>query len=333
MEYSKLVKKSVGVAKEKLDVLRAEDSLVFALFTDLHTGDSDSAYTKRLTTALAEISDEISPDAVINMGDSFAMLGRDIHITNDELKARFERVFEAVYKASGCPVIHVNGNHDAPGTDFFKADYWNEIVKGKYGNTNAVYGDGAYYYIDYDNADTRLVVMSLPSDSDIDCQMPTPIWKFGKNQLKWLSDVAFDTDKKVIILNHVPFYDKYTGDENATLGVWTGTEEKVSYISALCGSVEDLEDALVVIKKNEDKLVACLSGHTHTDGLFAGYEEKNGVKNPLHCPQVVTNSACFTEDAGLKMDMGISIDIVLWTPSKMELNLLRIGDGEDRKVL
>lgn len=332
--YLEKVAVSVAEAKEKLRCIKAEDSLVFAVFSDLHTEDVDHKYMKRLILALGMITEEIDYDAVINLGDNFSMLGRDIHITNDELKARFESVLSAMYDVTKHPIINVNGNHDALGTDFFKPDFWNGIVKGKYGNNFSVYGDeGSYYYIDYENANTRLIALSLPHDSDIESEMPAPLWAFGKSQLKWLKETALNTHKDVIIVSHVPFYDKYTGDENATLAVWTGKEEKTSYISALCGWIEDLDEAVAIIDEfnsNSAKVVACLSGHTHCDSLWLPHEEKCGTKNPLPCHQIVTTAACFTEN--VELEIGINIDIAVWTPSRRELNIIRIGDGEDRKI-
>lgn len=332
--YIENVALAVEEAKEKIKCLKSEDSLVFPIFTDLHTEDVDHNYTKRVIKVLELISENIDYDAVIDLGDNFDMLGRSIHITNDELKARFERVFSAVHNASKHPVINVNGNHDAIGTDFFKADFWNSIVKGKFGNTSAVYGDeGSYYYIDYEKADTRLIILSLPYDSDIESDMPTPLWGFGELQLKWFKETALNTDKNVIILSHVPFYYKYTGDEEATLGVWDGNNAKISYISSLCGWIEDLDDAVAIIDEHNNsskRIIACLSGHMNTDSLWLPHEEKSGEKNPLPCHQIVTTAACFTENVETKI--GISIDIAVWTPSRNEFNMIRIGDGEDRKI-
>lgn len=334
--YIEKVTVFIEEAKAKLKHVIAEDSLVFPIFTDLHTEDIDHEYMKRLIPALEIITDNIDYDAIINLGDNFGMLGRDIHITNDDLKARFERVFDAVYEAAKHPVINVNGNHDAPGTDFFNPDFWNSIVKYRYGNTMAVYDDsGCYYYIDYEKANTRLVILSLPYDSDIESEMPTPIWGFGKKQLMWLKETALNTDKDVIIISHVPFFYEYTGDMESTLGVWTGSEAKESYIYALCGWIEDVDEAVEIIKEYDNrpdtKLVACLSGHMHSDSFWLPGEEKDCGKNPLPCHQVVTTATCFTEN--VESEIGISIDVAVWTPSKRELNMIRIGDGEDRRLI
>ena len=78
------IEESVELARKKISMLRKDDSLVFPMFTDLHTVDSDHEFMDRLTFALEYISKKIPCDAVINLGDIFEMLGRNIHITNEE---------------------------------------------------------------------------------------------------------------------------------------------------------------------------------------------------------------------------------------------------------
>ncbi len=334
--YTEKVIESVSAAKKIIDTLRAEDTLVFPMFTDLHIDSAEHEFAKKLITALEIITKEIEYDALIDLGDNFSMLGRAIHIANEDLAKLFENLLSAIYEATNChPMINVNGNHDALGTDFFKPDFWNSVTKGKYGNTRAVCDDtGAYYYIDYEKANTRLVVLSIPSGSDIESEMPSPEWKFGKTQIDWLRETALNTDKNVILLSHVPFWYKYEGDTTSTLSVWTGTEAKTSYISALCGQIEDLDEAVEVIKKFNDgnsKCAVCLSGHTHSDSLWLPYEEKIYGKNPLPCCQVVTTSASCSENDESKI--GVSVDIAVYTPSKRELYMLRVGDGEHRKIM
>ena len=324
-------------ASEKVAEIRCDDSLVFPLFTDLHTKDADHEFMTRLIPAIKLVTENIRCDAVLDLGDNFDMLGRQIHISNSELKARFESVFEAIYEASGkLPLINVNGNHDAIGTDFFKPDFWNDITKGKYGNTSAVYGnEGSYYYVDYVKANTRLVVLSLPYDSDIEAEMPTPLWGFGKKQLEWLENNALDTSMDVIILSHVPFYSKYTGDMESTLGVWDGENAKLSYIANLCGWIDDLDDAVKIIeefdKREGSRLVGVLSGHTHGDSTRKPYEEIKGKKNPLPCYQFVTGTACLPQTDC--PDLCVRLDVAVWTPSKGEFTLVRVGDGEDRGII
>ena len=193
---------------------------------------------------------------------------------------------------------------------------------------------GSYYYVDFDKADTRIVALSVPSDSDIEAEYPTPVWGFGKAQLAWLERTALATDKHVILLIHVPFYDEYRGDMAATLPVFTGEREAVSYISALCGWIDDVEEAAAIVNRFAErtgKLVGCFSGHTHADSLRGGLEELDGYKNPLICPQVVTRS--FWRAKHGADECPFAMDVLVWTASERRLELVRIGDGEDRRIL
>lgn len=334
--FSKKIKESIERANKKISETRKTDSLVFPVFTDLHTLDYDHEYVKRLTFVLKHITEKTECDMVVNLGDNFSMLGRDEHITNTELKNRFERVLTAIYEATNLPQINLNGNHDGIGTDFFKPDFWNSIVKGSYGNTFAVYGDeGSYYYIDFEKSNTRCICISIPYDSELECNMPTPLWKFGEKQLDWLKNVALNTAKDVIILSHVPFNYQYKGDKETTIDVWDGKKKRTSYISALCGEIEDVNKAIEILNnfENKGRLVAVFSGHTHEDALWL-YGEGDGIEtteNLLHCPQVITTSTCL--GSGIERTLCISVDVVVWTPSCNRLNIIRIGDGEDREIV
>ncbi len=330
---------STRQAKEKIGALRKEDSFVFPIFTDVHSLDSDGERVNRLCEALKQITQEICCDAVVDLGDNMGMLGRNLHISNDDLKIVMENMFDRIYESVNCPLLVVNGNHDAVGTDFFKPDFWNEITKNKYGNINAVYDtSGSYYYVDFNKIKTRFVVLSLPSESDLEVEHPTPCWEFGSKQINWLKNEALNVSGNVIILTHVPFYYNDKTDKTKLLEVWNGKNTATSYITDLCGRIEDIEKVIEVInefsKKTDTCLAGCFSGHTHEDSLWAPLQKKTVAGheyfNTLPCYQVVTTGAFIPEST--HSEFGISIDIAVWTPSEKELNIIRVGDGEDRKI-
>lgn len=333
------LRSNVLLAKNKIEALRKADSLIFPIFTDLHTYDIQYAYAQRLLGVLRLIREEIEIDITVNLGDNLQMLGRERHILNDELKELMSELLDEIYSVAGSFVINVNGNHDAIGTDFFKPDFWNEIVKGKYGITNAHYDAfGSYFYVDFDEAKTRFVILSLPSDSDLDSENPKPIWAFGERQLNWLEKDALDTDKYVIILSHVPLYYGYSGDEDIMIEVWDGEKVASSHIADLCGEIADCDRAAKIINEFAERsarLVACFSGHTHYDLLLEPHEKnKSGDGadrvNPLSCCQVVTTTASrWAED---ESELKLAVDIAVWTPSTQMLDIVRVGDGDDRHV-
>ncbi|MBQ7040158.1 MAG: metallophosphoesterase [Clostridia bacterium] len=330
----------VKKAKEKINGLRKDDSVVFLSFTDFHSPSAECEQMDKLCSTLKLITDEIPCDMAVNLGDNTGMLGRSQHISNESLKVLLKNMFDRMYDSVNCPMWFVNGNHDAIGTDFFKPCFWNDIVKNKYGNENAVYDDtGSYYYVDVPKAKTRFVVLSVPSESDLDAKNPTPVWAFGEKQIEWMKNVAFNVSGNVIILMHVPFFYRYVGDETAMLEVWNGEKTAMSTISDLSGRIEDIEKAVEIIESFTEKpdanLVACFSGHTHEDLLCNPHEKwvynDAEYENPLPCKQVVTVGATIPQK--YHEEFGISIDVTVWTPSENKLNVIRVGDGEDRKII
>lgn len=328
------IAQSVAEAKEKILKLKKDGCIVIPLFTDLHTANVEAESAQNLIEILKGITSSIECEFVADIGDNLCMLGRDEQIPNDKLEKVLTDLFTEIYKATGIPLVTANGNHDGIGTDFFKPVFWNNIVKGKFGNTDAVYDDeGSYYYLDCEKADTRFIVLSLPSESDLEAEHPTPIWCFGEKQLSWLENTALDTDKNVIIITHVPIYDEYMGDRNElwSKNVWDGHEKRISTIFALCGGIADREEAARIFnefnKKSGGKLRACFSGHTHSDSLYKPFENTNKFPNPLSCHQIVTKGVWLDSK-----EYGFSVDVVVWNPDEGKIDIVRIGDGEDRSI-
>ncbi len=325
------IKNKVLEAGEKIAQLRRADSLVLALFSDIHVGSVDDGRVDLLCETLSHINAEINLDAVVDLGDNPSMLGRRYHSTNEELTEFFTKLLSKIQAAAGVPLICVNGNHDAVGTDFFNADFWNAIVKNKFGVSNAVYGGGSYFYIDYPRSKTRVIVLSVPCGSDLTAEMPTPLWRYGEEQLEWLEGVALDTDYDILLLCHTPPYDYYIGDMEATLGTWDGEKGRVSTIAALCGWTDDSEKiAEITSSHTRSKILAMFSGHTHFDSLWQPFENRGDFTNPLACTQVVMKGPAHELD---EQSVGMAVDIAVWTPSENTFKIFRVGDGEDREII
>lgn len=322
--------KRVGLEVEKI---RKPNSLVFPMYSDLHCRGIENEATVNFVECLGELCGNLNPTAVINMGDNFAMLGREEHIQNVELIEKFEALLTVVKDKINCPLLLMNGNHDAIGTDFFKPQFWFNIVNGKYddGLANRVEGTG-YFLVDFDDQNTRLVFMSVPSDSCLDTEYPTPLWRFGKTQLEWLKDVALNTEYKVLLFSHVPFFYKYTGDMESKLAVWNGEKAGLSYISTLCGWIDDAKEAAEIVKV-KDNVLACFSGHVHIDFLREKYEVCGEHINYLPCRQVVTRNALGHSRDGSENVFEMAIDVMVYDPDDNKIEIVRFGDGKDRKVL
>lgn len=340
---------SVG---QKVQACRKEDSLVFLYFSDLHTDSAQAECVQQLCRALQMTAQRIGLDAVVDLGDNLNMLGRNFHATNETVKTVLSQLFAAMTAGLNCPFFAVNGNHDAIGTDFFKPDFWNDIVKNGVNHASAVYApEGAAYYADHPASKTRMIFLSLPHDSDLYGEYPRPFWEFGAAQLRWLAQEALNTSYQVILLTHVPFFYQFRGDNTVMLKVWNGEAEKVTPIGELCGWIHDCGTAGEILHafaghlpyENEALdirmpasaptagLAGCFSGHTHADALWMPGEERGENKNSLPCCQTVIRTARpLTEEE--PECCGVCMDVAVWTPSSQEFRIFRIGAGEDRQI-
>lgn len=310
--------------KEQVKRLRGDNALVFVVFSDLHADAADSALVEALLQKLQTVTEKISPDAVIDLGDNLDMLGRRNHITNADLTAVLTRLFDRIHTAVDGPLFLINGNHDGIGTDFFKPHFWNAIVKGKYDNGMARYGtEGAYYYVDYPDAKTRLIFLSVPYESDLEKTNPHPLWAFGEEQLGWLRDVALDTAYDVLVFSHVPPYFCYRDDRPRMLEVWDGEKTALSHIRDLCGWIDDAADAAAILEKS-GKAVGWFSGHTHNDEFWMPKERRGEDENPLSCRQSVIDRAILRPDG----QMHVPVDVLVWVPDAKQMHIFRVGEEE-----
>ena len=340
----------------KIKMHSSEKSLVFPIFTDLHARSEDDAVLEKMLHALEILSDSVTLDAVMGLGDNLTMLGRKVHASNERIKSLLENIFDRVLHATKVPLYLVHGNHDGIGTDFFSSEFWYSIVGSKY-DCGMVHREekSAYFYVDYEQQSMRVIALSVPCGSDIDAPNPTPTWKFGQKQLKWLAEQALDTPLgwDVLILCHVPFFSEYRGERESKLHVWLGDREAESYKCDLCGWIDDRATAEEILWAYQDrklfsdpkngvcvdysrksgKLMACLSGHKHLDMFMEPGEWIGEDENRLPCSQVVVTSTDVIHNKKLKenMEYGISMDILVINPEERSMAFIRLGDGEDRE--
>lgn len=335
--------------------LLREDSLVLPLFTDAHLNTLGEPAAVALIEALEALSAAftdagIRPDAVLALGDNPDMLGRKHHASNDEIAALIGGLLDRAAAPWSCPMFALNGNHDGIGTDFFSRALWSRITRGKYGSTR-----DPWFAVDFDEKRVRLVCLSLPSGSDLEAEHPTPLWEYGKEQLRWLAGEALNTPYPVLLAGHVPFYYEFLRNDGRMLGVWTGDRAAQTPIRNLCGGIADRKEAEAILNafhshapyRNEAlgirmpasdpgcRLLAMLSGHMHADGIYASGETADSGVNTLPCAQAVTEGA----NPGVNLphpwpETGPvpTIDTAVLSPGAGTLTLVRFGFGEDRSV-
>lgn len=344
--------------------IRKDDTVIFPVFTDLHIHSIEEPAVSEMLDAMETLSDRLSPNGVIALGDNLGMLGRERQASNEEISDLIRNLLARVNAQWKCPVFPVNGNHDGWGTDFFDPEFWYSMTGSVYDKGQAVRDPAqphsAYYFIDYPDPKLRVIVLSLPSGSNLTEKDPFPIWAYGKEQLQWLAEVALDTDFSVLLITHVPLYYECPRNIPQKLRVFTGEKITETPIANLCGWIEDRELAEAVFRafsehkgyENEEygihlnpssdsaALIGCISGHMHRDSTWQAEEEKispaeeldTGGRNPLPCIQFVIGSSAIAlnYDYARTAELPLCMDIVLITPSEHRIDLIRYGEGSSR---
>ncbi len=330
----------------------------FAAFSDAHLHTPEDETFAKLIAALAALQGDEKPDAVVDLGDNLAMLGRESSASNEQIADYLHTISEKVQAATDLPLFSVNGNHDGIGTDFFDVPLWNRAVGSQFARGMSVHeGEGeaqsAYYYVDLPDNALRLIALSLPHGADVHADMPTPLWSFGDAQLRWLAKTALCVPAgwDVLILCHVPFCcAAYFGDFSETLEVFNGETRARSTIASLCGWIEDRDTAegilhafhshtafdddardIHVSYESAGALLAVIGGHEHCDAILYPGDPLGMYVNRLPCPQILIGAALTRYNGAAKdRSHGFAFDVITVTPDAIILK--RRGDGEDRIV-
>lgn len=325
------------------------DSLIIPIISDIHVRGTDDPHFCALCDALAALRAATHVDALIGLGDWFAMLGREEHIATARVSELLTEFSDRARDAVGVPAFFINGNHDGIGTDFFSPTLWHAAVGARFdGGLAHFHGDSAYFYVDYPavgarKCPMRLIFLSTPCDSSPERVPPTPHWALGEPQLHWLEDVALDVPENanVIVFSHVPFNSYYADRHDAWLPVWNGHAQVNACVSALSGWLDDRSGAERILNdfvycrgrfmnRPHAVLRAAIAGHEHYDALFAPGERQGDFVNQLPCPQVFVASTnpAFNPLLRESAHVGVSIDVMVCSDS--HVRLIRFGDGRDR---
>ena len=341
-DKSKELDTEIANTVQKINLLVSEDSLIIPVFTDMHLNNTQGTSFRLLLQSLKSLHSQTPFHAVISLGDNLSMLGRDTHASNEMIAELLEDILNQISDAAQVPCYYINGNHDGIGTDFFTEDFWAAVVNDKYDCGMAKRNENsAYFYVDYDKSGVRLIFLSMPCGSDLDAAYPTPLWKFGDTQLKWLEETALSTagDRDIVIFSHVPIYYSHIGDPSLTLKVWDGHKETASYIEDLYGRAEDQEEIENILlsysaRNPHSRIAACIYGHTHADSFLAPLETAELKQHNLPYYQVEISCLDTKRNKTLYTDtsLGIAFDILVLTPSEKKLTMVRFGDGKDREI-
>nr|MEC9418353.1 metallophosphoesterase [Pseudomonadota bacterium] len=125
-------------------------------------------------------ANDAAPDFVVDLGDRISDMDRDTDL-------QLEREVAEAFKAVNAPVHHINGNHDRDHLDVSD----NEEILGQ-SLANAT----------FDAGDWRIALWR--ADSKIHRTPEHSGFILHEADLLWLSRVAQNTDKPLLVLSHVP---------------------------------------------------------------------------------------------------------------------------------
>lgn len=162
--------------------------LAVVIVTDIHAGSAKESHKEMASVFPRDFAKNIQP-AIRSNPDLIITLGDNVD-DNNECHPWADELKATL---SSFNVLWAKGNHDK---DCFP-----------------VFNSQNYYYHDYDNAGWRIVM--LDDDIDIDPQ-----------ELTWLKE-ALRTDKKVLIVTHVPFFSP-SRDEDALLPQYANAEKVIA---------------------------------------------------------------------------------------------------------
>ena len=161
-------------------------SVTLAVVTDIHFGPAAffggklRKLTHRaeelLSAAVAQIAEEVRPDAIVNLGDDIEDESREVDL------ARY-RCCQDILRRPGLPVINVAGNHDT-------------VHLGRE-ELMAAWGEPGPLYRSLDLCGVHIVVLHSLERKDVDVTL-------DDGQLEWLSEDLQQTDLDTVVLVHHP---------------------------------------------------------------------------------------------------------------------------------
>ena len=241
-----LAEKLPDTWKEKIESINTTKGtqFTFAIQTDTHyysdNGDEVAENLKLFTNY-------IGFDFVANLGDVIRGYADEIIDSNENMRNAMTEIIHRYVTGISCPFMVAMGNHDTnrmwattySEEPFTFAEVWGKMFKPSF-NTNfkAITETGSmYYYTDFN--DVRVIVINTQDGDDGGFGIST-------EQLTWFTNIALNTNKWVLVLSHVPIVNGWSVSSN--------------YVS----SYANIVSALQSFKNNGGKVIACMSGHTHT---------------------------------------------------------------------
>lgn len=350
---------AVHTAVDTIKALRAADSNnipLFAWFSDCHNNykySPNSGYTGILSAAVMEAAD--IPFAVCT-GDVAASSGNGFS-SAAEMVDCFAITNNLVSPIGWQRLLMTQGNHDGSwGTANGKAyayqmspeDLYKYIYRKFSVASNHVFGggDNSYYYVNYDDAKIRVIMLNSLWCETSDNEDGTAVYDrqhyfgYGQAQLQWLAETALSFDESgwtVVIATHVPpnaNYQQYIRDYDILVGILSAYCDLSAYTGSYTYNSARNEGQWANVSVSVDFSSAVVG---KLAGVFCGHCHKDSIDTTTYPYPLVT----ITSDADLSYDDSEAervtgtdnehaIDFVTINPVTQAVTLTRLGVGSSR---
>lgn len=287
----------------------ADSDLSLIIFTDIH---HDPAYeVDPLQETLANIGAvgrQTSIDSVWCLGDMI-----NGHNSTKEQAARLIREVIAEEVKTGLPFHNIEGNHDNNIQSSWEGSggYGPEVVlspeelKDILEQPGEVHSDlrATDYYVDFEDAGIRVICISADYTT------------FCEETAVWLRNVAFKTDKEVLVLSHCPTRPEWGFNHDIVNG-------------------EIIEAELKAFCDTGGTIIAFVHGHDHGD-MIETAEDMPWTGVAIGCarfqvPAGGTTKGMTYVERNVDDETKILFDVVCIDKKKREVRFIRFGAGEDR---
>ena len=232
------------------------NNFTFCVQTDTHFGDvgtdiQESQYPD-LCNNLSKLTEYVGFDFIVNLGDVIRGYATD---TTAEMLDAYTEIMHRYVTNLHCPLLVTLGNHDTnvmyakaqsdPTLQITSGQMYAKIMPFVRNSTpTAVYdGRSLYYYVDFDDADIRVIVLNTTDGNYSSTTEYGGTFEISENQLNWFTTTALNTTKKIILICHCPLVSDLTSN--------TVTNR------------DAVINALLSFKGNGGTVIGCFYGHTH----------------------------------------------------------------------
>lgn len=311
---------------QQLEMAHGGNGCTFAIITDIHWG-SNKKYSPAL---VKEVMENTNCKFVINNGDS-AFSSRGPHNTKENGVADLNAVRKLFNNATNNNFYCVRGNHDnnSTGSPDDNPDYLlseNEmysLLVEKY--DHKIVGDinnptGLYYYFDDNKNKIRHIILDSFEDGQVEGVMSV-------KQMKWFCEKAVQFNENgwnICLYTHKPVSPFETSLFAEVRGILRAIRYGSQYSATYTDNNSETYDINVSFAGKGHTVMFVANGHAHFDTLK---QDNNITYFKSVCDAGYINAVEITDRNGINSQ---SFDVVCINKNTKQINLVRIGCGNDR---